>query len=297
MDTLDTIHSLPLNFAGLPDRLSNRDGAGVFILPVPYDATVEWHAGTRDAPQSIITASRYLEMYDQELDREICDIGIHTLLPLDPVLSGPEDMVKRVYSAAGRIIDQKKFPVMIGGEHTVSIGMVRALREKYDDLCVLQFDAHADLRDEYLGSRFSHACTMRRIIEYCPVTQVGIRSFSLEERDFMRSCSLKPFFMEDLNRNAAQQIVDSLAANVYITIDVDVFDPSIMSAVATPEPGGMLWRQVLEIAKLAAQKRNVVGFDVVELCPQQGPDACSYTAARLIYKLIGYAFSASALRT
>jgi len=289
MDALENNFSYPHNFACLPDKLSNPGNAGVFILPVPYDGTVEWHPGTRNGPQAIITASKYLEMYDQELDREICDIGIHTMLPLEPVLSGPEAMVKKVYQASSRILDDKKFPVMIGGEHTLSIGMVRAFKEKYPGLCVLQFDAHADLRDEYLGTKFNHACAMRRIIEYCSIVQVGIRSYSLEERDFIRKNRLKPFYMEYLTADSADRIVEALGQDVYITVDTDVFDPSIMSAVATPEPGGMGWRQVLDIAKAVSQKRNVVGFDVVELCPDQGPDFCSYTAAKLVYKLIGYA--------
>ena len=291
MDTLENIFSLPQNFAGLPEKYSDLKKAGVVILPVPYDGTAEWHGGTRNAPQTIINASRYLEMYDRELDREICTIGIHTLPPLDPILSAPESMVKRVYFAAQQILAAGKFPVMLGGEHTMSIGMVQALKENYPDLCVLQFDAHADLRDEYLGTKYYHACAMRRIIEYCPIVQVGVRSFSLEERDFIRERKLKPFYAEELTSDTAQQVVNALGSAVYISVDVDVFDPSIMAAVGTPEPGGMSWQQVLDIVKLVTQKKNVVGFDVVELCPQEGPDACSYTAAKLVYKLIGYAVS------
>ena len=288
MDTVENLFSPPQNFAGLPERYSNREKARVAILPVPYDGTAEWHCGTRDAPQAIINASKYLEMYDRELDREICAVGIHTLPPLDPVLSSPEAMVQRVYLASRQVLADGKFPVMLGGEHTMTIGMVQALKEKYPDLCVLQFDAHADLRDEYLGTQYNHACAMRRIIEQCPIVQVGIRSFSLEENQFITERKLKPFYMEDLTADTAQQVVSSLGNNVYISIDVDVFDPSIMAAVGTPEPGGMGWQQVLDIVKLVAQKKNVVGFDIVELCPQEGPDACSYLAAKLTYKLIGY---------
>jgi len=238
MDEIKNIYSLPQYFAGLPEKYGNQGKARVAILPVPYDGTVEWHGGTRDAPQAIIDASKYLEMYDRELDREICAVGIYTLPALEPVLSSPEAMVNRVSLASQHIIAPGKFPVMLGGEHTMSIGPVKALKEKYPDLCVLQFDAHADLRDEYLGAKYNHACAMRRIIDICPVVQVGIRSFSLEERDFIRERKLKPFYGEDLTQDSAQRILDSLGQDVYISIDVDVFDPSIMAAVGTPEPGG-----------------------------------------------------------
>ncbi|MGA2367948.1 MAG: agmatinase [Dehalococcoidia bacterium] len=281
----------PGNFAGLPLPLSDLSTARVCILPVPYDSTTEWHSGTRNGPKSIIEASFYLEMYDIELGREICDVGIHTLTALEPVLNGPEAMLERVYQAVRSLLDQSKFVAMLGGEHSISYGAVRAFSEKYDNLSVLQLDAHTDLRDQYLGTKFSHACAMRRIIELCPITQVGIRSLSLEENQYIMSNKLKPFFFElEYGPSAIEKITASLNDNVYISIDLDVFDPSIMSAVGTPEPGGMSWSQVTSLLKTIAKNKNIVGFDVVELCPGQGPAACSFTAAKLIYKLLGYCF-------
>ncbi len=281
----------PCNFAGLPSPLSDPATAKVFILPVPYDSTTEWHSGTRDGPKSIMEASFYLEMYDAELGQEICDVGIHTLPALEPVLSGPDAMINRVYQAVNSILGQSKFMAMLGGEHSISCGAVRAFREKYDNLSVLQLDAHTDLRDQYLGTKFNHACAMRRIIELCPITQVGIRSLSLEENQYIMSNSLKPFFFDlEYSPSAIEGIIDSLHDNVYLTIDLDVFDPSMMPAVGTPEPGGMSWNQVTGLLKTVAERKNIVGFDVVELCPGQGPAACSFTAAKLIYKLLGYCF-------
>ena len=292
MDSIKNLFSTPQNFAGLPEQYSRLDTSKVVILPVPYDGTAEWHSGTRDAPQAIINASRYMEMYDMELDREICTTGIHTLPPLEPVLSGPEEMVQTVYLAARHIIQQGKFPVMLGGEHTLTIGMAQAAKERYNNLSVLQFDAHADLRNEYLGTKYNHGCPMRRIMEFCPVTQVGIRTLGIEEQQFIKEHNLYPFYMDRLlDPDATSQIISSLNRDIYITIDCDAFDPSIMPAVGMPEPGGMTWQQVLSILRAITKERNVVGFDVVELFPHEGPDACSFLAAKLIYKLIGYCVS------
>jgi len=285
------LFSQPRNFAGLPDSFSNFEFAKVAILPVPYDSTTEWQSGTRQGPRSIIDASYYLEWYDLELQREICNVGIHTLPELEPAFSSPEDMVNRVYEATRYLLDKSKFVVTLGGEHSISLGTIRAHTEKYNNCCVLQLDAHTDLRDSYLGTKYGHACVMRRVIDLCPITQVGIRATSLEEKEFVAANGLKPFFCED-NKSLlpADQIVATLSERVYITIDLDVFDPSIMAAVGTPEPGGIYWQQALDLLKIVIKEREVIGFDVVELCPGQGPAACSFLAAKLAYKLIGYSF-------
>ena len=279
------------NFAGLSSPYVDFETARVVILPVPYDSTTEWHSGTREGPRAIIDASQYLELYDLELDREIYEVGIHTLPALRPALSSPEDMIRRIYDTSKVLVKKDKFVVMLGGEHSVSLGVVRALKEKYQDLCVLQLDAHADLRNEYTDTRYSHACVMRRIVELCPITQVGIRSLSTEEHQFLKQNNMKPFFLTASNPrlSSTQQIVDSLADNVYVTIDLDVFDPSIVSAVGTPEPGGLQWHEVIGLLKAVTQHKRVIGFDIVELCPSQGPDSCAFLAAKLAYTLIGYA--------
>jgi len=293
MDKLEGVF-LPLsNFAGLSSPYTDLTTAKVVILPVPYDGTTEWHSGAREGPQAIITASQYLEMYDIELDKEIFRVGIHTLPEVEPVLSSPEQMVQRVYRITKELSQKDKFPVMLGGEHSLSLGVVHALTEKHRNLCVLQLDAHADLRDEYMGTKYNHACIMRRVLEHCPIAQVGIRSISWEEQQFLNQRNMRPFYFPPMSYNLAyqQQIIDALSDIVYISIDLDVFDPSIMSAVATPEPGGMQWHDVLSLLKLVSEHKHIIGFDIVELCPSQGSASCAFTAAKLAYKLIGYAVS------
>jgi agmatinase len=283
----------PRVFAGLPPPYSDLEKSKVAILPVPYDGTTEWRSGARDGPQAIIDASQYLELYDLELDREIYKVGIHTLPQVEPLMSSPEDMIERVYNITKGLIQKGKFVVMLGGEHSISLGAVRAFKEAFPKLSVLQLDAHADLRDEYLGTKYSQACVMRRIFELCPIVQVGIRSLSWEEKQFLNRNMMMPFYMPDLAQNAAsiEPIVASLGQEVYLTIDVDVLDPSIMPAVGTPEPGGMQWQAMLDIIKSVALHKHIVGFDLMEFCPREGPVACAFLLAKLAYKLIGYATS------
>lgn len=290
MKNLENLFLPPQNFAGLSSPYADFEAARAVILPVPYDSTTEWHSGTREGPRAIINASQYLELYDLELEQEIHKVGIHTLLPVQPVLSSPEDMIQRIYQIAKELIKQAKFVAMLGGEHSISLGLVTALKEKYKDLSVLQLDAHTDLRDEYLGTKYNHACVMRRILEHCPITQVGIRSLSWEEQQLLKQNNVQPFYGSQLTPDLAAlpQIIDSLNDNIYISIDLDVFDPSIMSAVGTPEPDGMQWPEVVKLLRAVTKHRNIVGFDLMELCPERGPASCAFLAAKLAYKLIGY---------
>ncbi|MBI2908843.1 MAG: agmatinase [Chloroflexi bacterium] len=274
----------PRNFGAIPPACF--DSARVVVLPIPYDGTTTYKSGVRDGAAAIIDASQYLELYDHELDREIYRAGIHTLDEIEPVVSSPERMVERVFQVARTL--SSKLVVMLGGEHSLTLGMVRAACETYPRLSVLQLDAHPDLRDEYQGSRFSHACVMRRVLECCPAVQVGIRSLSLEEHDVIEARKFPVFFAERLTPDSPGEIVPYLTENVYITIDLDALDPSIMSAVGTPEPGGFGWYQTLDLLREVAHHKRIVGFDLVELCPSVGPAACAFTAAKLAYKLIGY---------
>jgi len=276
-------------FAGLTPPYSNLQQAKTVILPVPYDSTSEWRSGSRHGPQAIIDASQYLELYDLELDREIYKVGISTLPEVEPLLSSPQDMIDRVYQVIKDLIQKDKFVALLGGEHSISLGAVRAFKEAFPRLSVLQLDAHADLRDEYLGTKYSQACVMRRIFELCPISQVGVRSLSWEEKQFLTQNKLKPLYMSDLTSNTASidQIMNSLSEDVYVTIDVDVLDPSIMPAVGTPEPNGMSWPQVLNIIESVALHKHVVGFDLMEFCPAEGPTSCAFLLAKLAYKLIG----------
>ncbi len=278
-------------FAGLSPPFSDLEKATAVILPVPYEGTTEWRSGTRDGPQAIIDASQYLEFYDMELDREIYKVGIHTRPQVEPVLSSPEDMIERVYNISKDLIQKGKFVVMLGGEHSLSLGIVRAFKEAFPQLSVLQLDAHADLRDKYLGTKYGQACVMRRIFELCPIVQAGVRSLSWEEKQFLTQNKVPPFYMSELVSTATstKKIVDSLSQDVYVTIDADVLDPSIMPAVGTPEPDGMQWQHLLDIIKSVALHKHIVGFDLMEFCPREGPAACAFLLAKLAYKFIGYA--------
>ncbi len=278
----------PHTFAAIPPQDAALETSKVVILPVPYDSTTDYKSGAREGAQAIIAASQQLELYDAELDRETYQVGIHTLPSLEPVMSGPEQMITRVYQAARDLLEKDKLVVMLGGEHSLTLGLVQALGQRYHKLSVLQLDAHADLRNEYLGTKYSHACVMRRVWELCPIVPVGIRSLSLEEHEFVKQHKLEPFYAEDCTPDLAPKVLANLPPEVYITIDLDVFDPSIMSAVGTPEPGGLSWHQVLGLLRVVAKERQVVGFDIVELCPREGPTSCTFLAAKLVYKLIGY---------
>ena len=276
-------------FAGITPPYSNLQQARTVIVPVPYDSTSEWRGGSRHGPQAIIDASQYLELYDLELDREIYKVGICTLPEVVPLLSSPQDMIDRVYQVIKDLIQKEKFVVLFGGEHSLSLGAVRAFKETFPRLSVLQLDAHADIRDEYLGTKYGQACVMRRIFELCPISQAGVRSLSWEEKKFLTQKRLTPFYMSDLASNTASiaHIIDSLSEDVYVTIDVDVLDPSIMPAVGTPEPNGMPWQQAVDIIESVALHRHVVGFDLMEFCPGEGPGSCAFLLAKLAYKIIG----------
>ena len=278
-------------FGGLYQKDTDFQQARVVVLPVPYDSTTSYKAGARDGPLAIIDASGNMELYDIELGRELHYGGINTLPELQPHMGNPQDMVDRVYQVVSDLLREDKIVVMLGGEHSLSSGAARAYRERYPNLSVLHLDAHADMRDEYLGTRYSHACAARRIAEMCPIVQVGIRSLSIEEHRFIQERGIKTFFYEErpVDDSLLEEVVASLSQDVYITLDLDVLDPSIMSAVGTPEPGGLSWAEITAVLRRVAQERRIVGFDIMELCPHEGPTACAFTAAKLTYKLIGYA--------
>ena len=279
-----------INFLGLLPPYSDLETAKAIILPLPYDGTSEWHTGSRFAPKSIIEVSDYLEFYDMELDREVHKVGIHTAAPVEPHPSSTPETIKSIYNAASALLRKVDFILGIGGEHTISLGLIQAYRERYENLTVLHLDAHADLRDEYNGSCYGQATVMRRVHELCPIVQAGIRSMCLEEKNFIEEKGIPVF--GDISRlgqtSYIEKMVSRLSEHVYISLDIDILDPGVMPAVGTPEPGGMKWPDLLRLLRLISSKRKVVGADIVELCPQQGPDYCIYMASVLAYKLIGY---------
>ncbi len=278
-------------FLGIPPDEPGQPA--VTLIPVPYDATTSYRTGSRDGPRAIIRASRELEDYDLELDRDISGVGIHTAPELEPFAGGPEGMTDRVDRAvSGTLIDGDRIVGILGGDHSITVGAVRAFARRHADLSVLYLDAHADLRNEYQGSPWSHACVARRVLEVCPLVEVGVRSLSGPERRFIGEEGLPVYFWRDETMDVDDilpEVTDRLSDTVYVSIDLDALDPSIMSAVGTPEPGGMSWHAVTTLLRYVAERRRIVGFDVVELSPDEGPEACAFTAAKLTYKLIGYA--------
>ena len=280
-----------LNFGYLPEEYSSSDNSSIVIVPVPYDGTSTWIKGADKGPDAIIEASANMELYDIETDSEVYTKGIFTDSPVQG-LSFPEEVVETIESIVRYHIEDEKFVVVIGGEHSISIGSVKANAQNHNDLTVLQLDAHSDLRDEYNGSKYSHACVMARIAELCPFLQVGIRSMDSSEKK--RMDKKRTFLAEDIlnDKNWIKKIVPKLSKTTYITIDLDVFDPSIMPSTGTPEPGGLFWYDVLALLKAVSENTNIIGFDVVELCPDNRNKAPNFLAAKLIYKLLSYKFGA-----
>ncbi|MDQ3606182.1 MAG: agmatinase [Gemmatimonadota bacterium] len=287
---------LPHNLLGLEGELASWDGAEVVILPVPYEATVSYGGGTRGGPGAIVEASRYIELYDQELDSEPAEIGVTTLPALHLGGAGPESAVRALRDAYDRILDETgdRLVIMLGGEHSISSAPVLAhaarLREG-ERLSVLQFDAHSDLRMEYEGSAYSHAAVMARCIDAADVVAVGIRALTREERELIRgSDGITTIFAEEMweNEEWIDRAMQALGDTVYITFDVDYFDPSLIPATGTPEPGGPPWYPTLKLLRRVFTEKRVVGVDVVELAPIPGNHAPNFTIAKLVYKMIAY---------
>lgn len=278
-------------YGGLEPALAGRENAKVLIWPVPFEKTVSYGGGTKGGPAAIIDASRYMEIYDEEIGGETARIGIHTL-PAMNAEREPEEMIPALEAEAGTLLKTGKFICMLGGEHSITGPVVRAFAGQFPKLSVLQIDAHADLRESYEGTPHSHASAMRRVVEVCPAVQVGIRSLSIEEARAIPSLPTRIFYAKDIagRTDWVDSAVDALSENVYVTIDIDGLDPSLVPATGTPEPGGLAWYEVLALLRTVAAKRNVVGMDLVELCGPSPSNASAFLAAKLIYKTLGYVF-------
>ncbi|MEI6863581.1 MAG: agmatinase [Candidatus Omnitrophota bacterium] len=283
------------NFLGLEEDYSSFKKSKAVILQAPYDKTTTYIHGTQTGPAAIIDSSRYLERFDEELSQETFKIGLHTMEPLAVEGLEPEALLEKVRASMADILKSNKFPILLGGEHSVSIGAVSALKDVYPNLSVLQLDAHYDMRDIYFGSKLNHGCAARRISEICPIVQVGMRSYSKEEKDFLAqqpNGKVKSINVYDILDTPMwkDKATASLSEHVYITIDLDVFDPSTVPAVGTPEPGGLGWYEVTDFLKGVAKDKKIVGFDIVELCPIKGNITSDFLAAKLLYRLLGYVF-------
>ena len=275
------------SFGDLPPQFRSKQNSRIVIVPIPYDKTSTWLKGADKGPQAIIEASANMELYDIETDSEIYRLGIFTDKPVI-CKTTPEKMVGLVEKRVDNHLAREKFVVSLGGEHSVSIGAVKAHAKKYKKISVLQLDAHSDLRNEYHGSKYNHACVMARIREICPIVQVGIRSMDISEKKYLDY--KRVFFAEDIHKDNKwiDKVVGRLTENVYITIDLDCLDPSVMPSTGTPEPGGLLWYDCLSLLKKVNSKKNVIGFDVVEMCPNKQNKAPDFLAAKFIYKLLSY---------
>jgi len=267
--------------------------ASVAVLPVPYDLTTTYQPGARFGPRAILTASLDVELFDDELRWDPSRAGIHTLDPLEPVASGPEAMVGLIAGAVRGVFHAGKFPLLLGGDHSITIGALAAVHTDWENPWILQFDAHADLREEYQGTPFSHACVMARARESFECMQVGVRSWSEEEDAVLWERPERVLRVADVEGNlgtAAARLCEVLGDPVYVTVDLDCLDPAIMPATGTPEPGGLSWRALTYLLRVVAEQRHVVGFDVTELSPIPGLIAPDFLAARLAAKMIGYVF-------
>lgn len=288
----------PKQFLELDAEFCEFKTAAAAILPVPYEAGTTWHKGTALGPEAVITASQHLELYDEILKAEPFRMGIVTVTPPD-ISPDPKALQEAIYRSSTALIQQDKFVVLVGGDHSVTGGYFKALHDKYDRLSVIQLDAHADLRDTYSGSPFNHACVMSRIREMTGDTlQIGIRSMSSEEADRIRRenlmiCTMSAYRSGDFN---VEDAIEKLPDPVYITVDVDVFDWSVISSTGTPEPGGFLWDEALSLLQNIFMQKNVIGFDVVELSYTEHDRNSPFAVAKLIYKMLGFKLAAGVNR-
>jgi agmatinase len=277
------------NYAGIPQDLAQLEKAKIVLIPVPYDGTSTWGKGADKGPNAFLEASENMELYDIETDTEVYKQGIYLA---DEILENrsPESMVDTVHKVTKEYIKRNKFVALIGGEHSISIGSIRAFNECFENLSVLHIDAHADLRKTYQGTQYNHACAVHEASQQTNLVQVGIRSMDAIEKTYMDPD--KTFFAHEMLSNEywMDNVIDQLSDNVFITFDLDALDPSIMPSTGTPEPGGLLWYETLEFLLQVFQEKNVVGFDMVELCPNKNDKSPDFLAAKLFYKMLTYKF-------
>ncbi len=285
------MNTLPNNFLGLPAEYSDYRKAKFAVLPVPYDSTTSFQAGTREGPGAIIRASQQVELFDEELGTEAYKVGVTTLEPLLPNMAGPKAMHEDVFAAARKVVKDGKFLIGLGGEHGITSGLIRAVMTRHKKLSVLQIDAHLDLRDSWEGSPHSHACVMRRAIDLgATVVPVGIRNVSLEEHRFCKKAKIEPITARKCLSDDTwmDQVLNRLGPTVYVTIDVDGFDPAYAPGSGTPEPGGLDWYDVTDLLRCVAAEKTIVAADIVEVMPIPGQAVTEFLAARLAYKTISY---------
>ena len=279
-------------YAGIPENFSKIEQSKIVLIPVPYDGTSTWQKGADKGPEAFLEASENMELYDIETDSEVYKEGVF-LADAITENSSPEAMVDAVHQITKKYINKNKFVTLFGGEHSISIGTIRAFNECFDNLTVLHIDAHADLRKEYDGSSCNHACAVYEASQTTNLVQIGIRSMDVSEKRVMDLD--KVFFAHDMavNEDWVDDVIDQLTSNVFITFDLDALDPSIFPSTGTPEPGGLLYYETLDFLKRVFEEKNVVGFDMVELCPNSKEKASDFLAAKLYYKMLSYKFASN----
>jgi len=285
-------------FGGTTPTTTDFANSRVVILPIPLDRTTSYVPGTRNGPHEILVASSHMELWDEETQTDVHSVGIYTLPEMEFPFATMDEVVREIRRVASELVSRDKFVFVLGGEHSITPAVVAAMAAKHPGLSVLQIDAHADLRESFMGTRHYHACAMRRTLEYARTTQVGIRSLSPEEAAAASTLPTEIFYDFNMREHAdwIDRVVDSLSETVYITIDVDGFDPAIMPATGTPEPGGLSWYEALTLLRRVIEQRTVVGCDIVELTPLAGHVAPNFLCAKLIYKILSYRFR-SALKS
>jgi len=276
-------------FGGIEPEFAEFESSKILLQSIPYDGTSTWGKGADKGFDSFIEATENMEVYDIETDSEVYQQGIHIIDAITES-SSPEKVFETVYKSTKDLLNFEKFLTFFGGEHSISIGIIKAFYEKYNDISILHIDAHADLRSEYLGTPYNHACALHDASKNTNLVQVGIRSMDISEKEFLNSD--KCFFAEEIygREDWMQNAINLLGEKVYITFDLDALDPSIMPATGTPEPGGLLWNPTIKFLKMVFQQRNVLGFDLVELAPEEAHKASNFLAAKLYYKMLSYKF-------
>jgi agmatinase len=295
--------TLPLerNFLAIEEKFSNLDDSEICIVSAPYEHSVSYGGGTANGPEAIIEASHFVEFYDDETGKELCfERGIATIEPIKFDDKIDESALDLIEEQVNTLLEKKKFVVTLGGEHTISIAPIKAHYKYFPNMCLLHFDAHSDLRESYEDMPYSHASAIARVADFFPterITQVGIRAQCIEEAEFIKKNNIKTFYASQIRRNPylwafwKESVVDTLTDEVYITFDVDYFDPAIMPATGTPEPDGMLYSETIElISMIKAAGKKIIGFDVVELAPMEGLKHPDMLTARLIYKILNLEF-------
>lgn len=279
-------------FGGTTPTTTDFEHAKVVILPVPLDRTTSYVSGTRNGPHEILVASSHLELWDEETETDVHSIGIFTLPEMEFPFATIDEVMAEIGRVASEIVDRGKFPFVLGGEHSITPPIVGAVADRYPGVSVLQIDAHADLRDSFMGTPHNHACAMRRVLEYARTTQVGIRSLSSEEAAAAPTLPTTIFYDYNMRNDPRwiDRVVESLGDTVYLTIDCDGLDPAIMPATGTPEPGGLSWHETLTLLRSVIESKTVVGCDLVELTPMAGNVAPNFLCAKLVYKILSYRF-------